>query len=198
MQDPPDALDAAVLVPVKGFAAAKARLAAALGADERAALARRMAEVVVAAAAPLPVAVACDDEGVAEWAEGVGARVIWTPGKGLNGAVQQGFAVLASEVALVVVAHGDLPHARRLDRVVGAAGVTLVPDRHDDGTNVLVVPATAAGFTFAYGPGSFARHRSEAGRLGLATTVLRLPDLQWDVDQPSDLPEPASPLPAST
>lgn len=181
-----------VLVPVKAFSAAKLRLAPALDAPARAALARSMAETVLTAAAPLPVAVACDDRGVAAWAETLGARVVWTPGTGLNGAVQQGFEELTRDHAEVVVAHADLPHARRLDRVVGFAGVTLVPDRHDDGTNVLVVPAEATGFTFAYGAGSFPRHAAEAARVGLATRVLRLPDLQWDVDLPGDLPQPVA------
>jgi 2-phospho-L-lactate guanylyltransferase len=187
-----------VLVPVKAFAAAKVRLAPALDAAGRESLARSMATRVVTAATSigLPVAIACDDEGVKEWASSVGASVVWTPGVGLNGAVQQGFAALvAGGVDEVVIAHGDLPHAAGLERVLdGDAGVaTIVPDRHDDGTNVLVLPASAAGagFTFAYGVGSFARHVAEAERIGLAVRVLRLPELQWDVDTPDDLPTTA-------
>jgi 2-phospho-L-lactate guanylyltransferase len=149
-----------------------------------------MAERVLAAAAPLPVVVACDDRGVADWAEALGASVEWTPGVGLNGAVQQGFASLADAgFDVVVVAHADLPHAAGLDRVaVFPDDVVLVPDRHDDGTNVLAVPTSAAGFTFAYGVGSFARHVAEAERLGRRARVERLPELQWDVDTPDDLP----------
>ena len=41
----------------------------------------------LAAAAPLPAFVACDDERVAEWAEAHGAHVSWGPGLGLNGAI---------------------------------------------------------------------------------------------------------------
>ena len=55
----------AVLIPVKAFADAKVRLEKVLDADARSALARRMAETVVAAAAPLPVTVVCDDDEVA-------------------------------------------------------------------------------------------------------------------------------------
>jgi 2-phospho-L-lactate guanylyltransferase len=180
----------AVLVPVKAFAAAKVRLAPALDAGDREALARSMATQVVVAAASigLPVSVACDDDDVAAWASSVGASVIWTPGLGLNGAVQKGFASLTDDgIDEVVVAHGDLPQAAGFDRVVGggAGVVTLVPDRHDDGTNVLVVPSSD--FTFAYGPGSFARHLAEAERVGLVARVLRLPELMWDVDTPDDL-----------
>ena len=89
----------------------------------------------------------------------------------------------------VVVAHADLPRARRLDHCASTGGITLVPDRHLDGTPVLVVPADA-GFRFAYGPGSYAAHVAEAerlGRLGVAWRSLHDPDLAWDVDDPADL-----------
>ena len=66
------------------------------------------------------------------------------------------------------------------------AGVTLVPDRRDDGTNVICVPADA-GFAFAYGPGSFHRHGAEAIRRGLPLRVVREPLLGHDVDVPADL-----------
>jgi 2-phospho-L-lactate guanylyltransferase len=187
---------AAVLVPVKAFVAAKARLAPALGAAERAELARAMAARVVAAAAPLPVTVVCDDDEVAAWARAAGASVVWAPGRGLNGAVADGVASLAGAgVERVVVAHADLPLATGLAALAAGTGVTIVPDRHRDGTNVLVVPA-ASGFRFAYGPGSCAAHVAEAGRLGLAVTVVESAELGWDVDVPADLAFPA-PAPIS-
>lgn len=178
---------AAVLVPVKAFARAKVRLAPALPADERAALARTMAERVLAAAKGLRTAVVCDDEGVAAWAAAHGAEVVWTPGKGLNGAVTAGVQHLADRgVDRVVVAHADLPMADDLGWVASFDGVTVVPDRHDDGTNVIAVPA-ACGFVFAYGPKSFERHVAEAHRLALPLRIERRADLGWDVDVPADL-----------
>ena len=179
-----------MLMPVKAFTVAKARLASVLDPAARAALAREMADRVLLAAGGLPVTVACDDDEVAAWAEGAGASVAWTPGLGLNGAVTAGVDALAATGARrVVVAHADLPRARDLGVVAAGEGVVAVPDRHDDGTNVLAVP-TGAGFEFAYGPASFARHTAEAARLGLALTVLRPPDLTWDVDVPADLEHP--------
>lgn len=181
----------AVVVPVKDFTRAKVRLAEHLDGDARAALAREMAEIVLAAAAPLPVSVVCDDLAVRTWAESVGAEVIWTPGLGLNGAVQAGVTELARRgVDTVVVAHSDLPLATSLAWVAATAGVTLVPDRRLDGTNVIAVPA-AAGFRFAYGAGSFERHRAEGLRLGLPVRIVRDPRLGWDVDHPADLALPA-------
>lgn len=175
----------AVLMPVKAFSRAKARLAGVLDAAERASLARDMADRVVDATHGLPLTVACDDDEVAAWARGRGAEVCWTAGLDLNESVTAGVASLQG-VDRVVVTHADLPRALDLRPVGALAGVVAVPDRHDEGTNVLAVPVDA-GFTFAYGPGSFARHQAEAERLGLSLTVLRLADLIWDVDVPEDL-----------
>jgi 2-phospho-L-lactate guanylyltransferase len=177
----------AVLVPVKAFADAKLRLAPALPAAERSRLAQTMAAHVLEVARPLPVAVVCDDAAVADWARRQGALVVWEPGRGLNGAVQAGVERLAEAGARhVIVAHGDLPLAGPLAWASRFPGVTLVPDRRDDGTNVASVPADA-GFTFSYGPGSFQRHGAEALRLGLGLRVVREPLLGHDVDVPADL-----------
>jgi len=176
---------AAVVVPVKAFSRAKARLAPALDEAARAELARRMADRVLDAAGSLPVHVACDDDEVAAWARARGASVVWTEGLDLNGSVGAALAVVDADV--VVVAHADLPRASDLTAAVVAEGVALVPDRRHDGTNVLCLP-TGTAFELKYGPGSFARHRAEAARVGLRCAVLELPDLMWDVDEPSDLP----------
>ncbi|MHB1583837.1 MAG: 2-phospho-L-lactate guanylyltransferase [Acidimicrobiales bacterium] len=177
----------AVLVPVKSFGDAKQRLGAALSEEARRLLVRRMAAGVLAAADPLPAAVVCDDIEVADWARHHGALVVWEPGRGLNGAVQAGVEHLAAiGVAYVTVAHADLPHARGLGTLPPFDGVTMQPDRHGDGTNVIRVPADC-GFRFSYGPGSFARHLAECRRLRLPTRVLDVPDLALDIDSPADL-----------
>ncbi len=181
-----------VLIPVKAFDQAKRRLGSTLPEPERISLVRAMATHVVAACAPLPVAVVCDDEDVATWAAGLGASVLWAPGRGLNGAVAAGVQHLARAGARwVTVAHGDLPRARGLGTLPPFEGVTLVPDRRDDGTNVLRLPSLPAveRFRFAYGPGSFRAHRAEATRLGLAVRIIRMPALAYDVDWPADVDE---------
>jgi len=177
----------AVLVPVKAFDQAKHRLGAVLDDPHRQALVRRMAEGVLAAAHPLPAAVVCDDPVVATWAREQGALVVWEPGRGLNGAVEEGIAHLtALGVEVVTVAHGDLPYAAGLGRIPEFDGVTLVPDRRGDGTNVIRLP-TGTGFRFSYGPGSFHRHRAECERIGLSWRVLVDSPLNLDVDVPADL-----------
>ncbi len=180
-----------MLVPIKAFADAKVRLAPALPPEERSALARTMAEQVLRAAQPLPVAVVCDDAEVAAWASGRGATVIAAPGRGLNGAVEAGVAHLGRDgFEKVTVAHADLPMADDLTWPGAFAGVTLVPDRRHDGTNVICVPANGE-FRFSYGPGSLRRHFCEAVRLGLAVQVVEEARLAWDVDTPADLALPA-------
>jgi 2-phospho-L-lactate guanylyltransferase len=178
-----------VLIPVKGFQQAKRRLGTILTDAGRVELVRSMAARVVAASAPLKVAVVCDDVEVADWAAGLGATVMWEPGQGLNGAVRSGVDQLAAAgVEWVIVAHGDLPRAKGLGSLAPFEGVTLVPDRGDDGTNVLRIPV-ACEFQFAYGPGSFRAHRAEATRLGLPVRVHRNPALAYDVDWPADVAE---------
>jgi len=185
----------AVLVPVKAFSRAKLRLAEVLDPAARDELARGMAATVVRAAGDLPTAVVCDDEDVRSWANALAVEVVWTPGLGLNGAVEAGVAHLAGRGARqVIVAHADLPLATDLAWVGRFGGVTLVPDRHGDGTNVASVPATA-GYRFAYGGGSFTRHRAEAARLGLALRIVPDEALGWDVDVPADLDLPNPPTP---
>jgi 2-phospho-L-lactate guanylyltransferase len=178
---------AAVLVPVKAFEQAKLRLAPALTPERRARLARTMAERVVRSAGRLPVAVVCDDREVARWARGLGALVIWEPGRGLNPAVQEGVRRLREAgAAQVVVAAGDLPLASDLSWVTRFSGITIVPDRRHDGTNVIAVTTTRT-FAFSYGPGSFHRHLSEARSHGVAVRVIHSSPLAWDVDVPADL-----------
>jgi 2-phospho-L-lactate guanylyltransferase len=180
-------VNVAVVVPVKAFHDAKHRLAPVLDHDQRAALARDLATRVVHAARGLRVFVVCDDDDVAQWAESVGATVLWRPAKGLDDAAEFGVRSAAElSVDRVIVAHGDLPRARDLTGVGAFDGITLVPDRHDDGTNVLCVPVSAR-FAFAYGPGSFERHLAAAERTGLPVRILRDAALAWDVDVPDDL-----------
>lgn len=174
-------------MPVKAFRVAKLRLAPVLSPGSREALARSMAATVLRAAAPLPVAVVCDNDEVAAWAVEQAAQVVWAPGRGLDGAVSDGVeALVAAGAAQVIVAHADLPLATDLSWVARFPGVTLVPDHRDDGTNVACVPAGTR-FPFAYGPGSFTRHAATAIRLGLSLRVVREPRLGLDVDVPADL-----------
>jgi len=192
--------DRIVLVPVKAFHRAKVRLTPALDPERRRELARSMASHVVRSASPLPVAVVCDDPIVAEWVDEVGARLIWTPGTGLNGAVTEGVRVLgAAGYEQVIIAHGDLPFSTGFDAFTTWPGVTIAPDRHRTGTNVLAV-RTGSGFQFSYGTGSFRRHVREATRLRTGLRIVLSMRLGWDIDLPDDLDglDPSYPIGPST
>lgn len=179
----------AVIVPVKSFAVAKGRLASALGDTEREALARRCAERVVSAAAPSPVYVVCASEDIAGWAGVLGARVVRQVSPGLNGAVHDGWMRARADGAdHILVAHADLPLATSFAHVPVAGAVTLVPDRHGDGTNVLAMPADVD-FVLHYGPGSFVAHLEEVNLRGLPHHVLRDDTLELDLDTADDLLE---------
>ena len=176
----------AVVVPIRSFEGALSRLSEVMDGFRRRELMRLMAERVVDAADGLPIHVATDDAGVAAWARAMGAAVVGAGRPGLSLAVAVAVDRLAGAgIERAVVAHADLALARTL-RPAAGPGMTIVPDRRRDGSNVLCVP-TGAGFRFAYGPGSFKRHVAEAGRLGLAVTVLDDPDLATDIDHPDDL-----------
>jgi 2-phospho-L-lactate/phosphoenolpyruvate guanylyltransferase len=209
-------VEVAVLIPVKDFRQAKARLASAVDPVDRAALARWMADRVLAAA-DRPVFVVCDSDEVATWAQSRGATVLWTPGIGLNAAAADGVtAIAAAGFDHVVVAHSDLPLATDLAGLARRDVVTFVPDVRCDGTNVLALPTSAfadspgtsgpgagtagadgrgatsavPGFRFAYGPGSFQAHRAEVQRLGLASEVHHDSPLRLDVDTVEDMCHP--------
>jgi 2-phospho-L-lactate/phosphoenolpyruvate guanylyltransferase len=189
-------VELAVLIPVKRFRLAKRRLAGLLDDDQRVRLAQWLAARVVAAAGPLPTFVACDDEAVARWADTVGAEVLWTPGLGLNGAVESSRATISGKgFDHLLIAHSDLPLAEGLAALPKPGTITLVPDRAGSGTNVLALPVEAR-IAVCYGAGSFQAHLDQAlaaadRPLRLRVEVRRDPRLALDVDTPDDLAHPA-------
>ena len=181
-----------VVIPVKAFAAAKARLADRLDSDRRATLARLMAEHVISAAAGLDRLVVCDDDDVDAWATALGVTVHRSDGLDLNASVRSAFDhARDAGSSRVLVVHADLPFACDLDRLVDVAAVeaVLAPDRHSDGSNCLSVP-TDVDFRFQYGPSSAAAHTAEAHRVGLVVRTIDDARLAWDVDVPADLDPP--------
>jgi len=178
-----------VVIPVRSFRGAMSRLAPALAPDERAALARDLADRVRAAAGDLPVVIVTGDAEVIAWAEAGGCATCPDPGT-LDGAAAAGQEwTRAAGFDRFVVAHADLPRVASFAAVIGdgaAPVAVVVPDHRDDGTPVLSLP-TAAPFAFAYGPGSAARHIAAARAAGLTVRVLSDPYLGFDVDLAADL-----------
>jgi len=187
----------AVVVPVKSFGAAKQRLAPHLDDGQRADLARFLADRVIRAIVERGVTawVACDDAEVERWARSGGARIAWTPNLGLNGAVAEGVrCAVAAGAEHITVSHADLARPGSVLSVAAAGTVTLVPDRHLDGTNVMAFPADAV-IAPSYGRASFQRHLTAASAAadaaGHRLTVFRSSDLGLDVDTLNDLHHPA-------
>ena len=179
----------AVVIPIKAFEQAKDRLSSVLSADQRILLARTTALGVLESVRGSSVFVVCDNPEVSQWATSHGATVVSQSGTGLNAAVQEGISA-AHEYERVMIVHGDLPLPSRLGQLLGSGvasnTVTIVPDRHRDGTNVLIIPS-GAGFTCHYGAKSFAAHIAEATKLGLVIEIIEDDELALDIDTPDDL-----------
>lgn len=154
-----------------------------------------MATGLVQALADIDVFIACDDPRVRDWAFSLEANVVWGPGLGLNGAIDDGVETIAARgYDHVLISHADIPRASSLQRVARANTITLVPDRQRDGTNVLAFPLSHP-LRAQYGGGSFARHLVAAHVAasqteGLVVEVRDDPDLSLDVDTPDDLTHP--------
>ena len=177
----------AVVVPIRSFTGALSRLRSVLNPQQRRQLMMLMAGRVIAAADSLAVYVASDDAEVAEWAQQRSTEIVRVRRPGLSTAVTAAAKRVASDgFERVVVAHADLALAHSLRPAIGS-GLTIVPDRHGDGTNVMCVPSSA-GFCFSYGVGSFSRHVAHARELGLAVDVVNDARLAVDIDHPEDLP----------
>jgi 2-phospho-L-lactate guanylyltransferase len=186
------------ILPVKRFEIAKSRLREALDPAQRLELAQAMVADVLDTllAAPMldGVVVVTNQESVATAAESAGALVLVDPlESGQNAAAEIGIEHARSGgYERVLLVPGDCPALddetlrALLEAAPPAPSVTIVADRHGDGTNALVLAppdAIAPGF----GPASFARHRERALDAGAAWQVAELPALALDVDTPDDL-----------
>jgi coenzyme F420-0:L-glutamate ligase/2-phospho-L-lactate guanylyltransferase len=186
-----------VVIPAKEFTEAKQRLADALPAAARAALARAMLEDVLAAIAEAPVdrvVVITPDAEVSSVAERWGAVVIReAEAHGHTAAVARGVALCREWGATVLLTvPGDLPcltadEVRRiLDSCGPAPAAVFVPSRSGVGTNaVCLAPPDAVPLRF--GEPSFDDHLTAARARGIEPVVLRLPGAGLDIDRPEDL-----------
>jgi len=182
-----------VIIPVKGPANGKTRLAGVLDEAARARLIGAMLDRVVAAARGARTIHEICLLGTSDFRST--ERVTWLadPGGGLNAALTSALA-RSGDVARLVILHADLPRlmAEDVERLseMPTDTVAIAPDRHGTGTNALSLPMPAAAcFAFTFGICSFARHSTEIQRLGLKRAVIRSPGLARDIDVPDDLPD---------
>lgn len=184
-----------IIVPHRGLAAAKTRLAPVLDDAEREALARRLLDQVlkVAHEACGDVVVISPSEALEPLVSSTGARLVVQRGLGLNDGLDQARReAIADGIGTLLVLHGDLPNlgaddvAALLDAVPLPSGVAIAPDRAGHGTNGLALRPPDA-IPFKFGAGSFAAHRAEAEAAGVPLVEVHRPGLAFDLDTPADL-----------
>jgi len=183
-------------VPVKEFAGAKQRLARLLTTEQRQALAAAMLEDVLAAlvAAPLGgIMVNTVDPLATNLARRYGARVVTNGARdGHTGAVTAMARMLAAEGYDMLTVPGDIPRVTAVEiaAVIEAArpapSVTIVPAHDERGSNaVLCSPPLIMPLRF--GDDSFLPHLASARTLGIEPTIIKVPGIALDIDQPEDV-----------
>jgi 2-phospho-L-lactate guanylyltransferase len=187
------------ILPVKSFGAAKQRLASALGAGSRQALAQAMFSDVLASLRHVPgldaVAVVTADRVAETAALGERVQVLRdTEDAGQSAATLIGIRHAQSRgFQRVLLVPGDTPLLdpsevagllRRADDQ--GLGVVVVPDRHGQGTNALLLTPPDA-IEPSFGPGSRARHVAAARAANVPCAVQELATLMLDVDTGEDL-----------
>lgn len=188
------------VVPVKGLARAKTRLARILPPATRRELVTTMfgevLDVLLGAAGIGPILVVTADPRIAALGERKGALILREArSSGLNSALRRGARHArragASRV-LFIPADVPLTTPAEIARIVSSSPP-------DEGAHALIVPAQLGGGTNAlmlsppdalspnFGEQSFAAHCRQAAERGLATKVVRLGGLGRDIDEPADL-----------
>jgi 2-phospho-L-lactate guanylyltransferase len=186
------------VVPVKDTALAKQRLAAAVPAQFRQALMLAMLEDVLAALAKAPGLagrlLVTTDPAATRLAARYGA-ICMTEGAedGHTGAVAAAARRLAADGANgMLTVPGDIPlvTADEIGRLLvahrPAPSFTIAPSHDEQGSNaVLISPPETVPLRF--GENSFFPHLAAAEAHGIAPTVLHLPGIALDIDNPGDL-----------
>ena len=186
------------VVPVKETAAAKQRLAPVLPAYLRQALALAMLEDVLAALAEVPgldgrLLVTTDPAALHLAARYDCACMAEDADDGHTGAITAAAQRLAREGrGSMLTLPGDIPlvTSAEIGRVIAAhrraPSFTIVPSHDERGSNaILMSPPDAVKLRF--GEDSFFPHLAAAEARGIAPTVLHLPGIALDIDNPADL-----------
>jgi 2-phospho-L-lactate guanylyltransferase len=186
------------LIPIGAIDGAKSRLGAVLDAEERRDLALRLARGTIRAAVAThgideTIVVTPDDE-VRELALREGARPMRQRSRGLNDGLREARdEAIAAGADAVLVLPIDIPHVSPellgplVEKALRASGplVVVVPDRHDRGTNALLL-APPNVIDFCFGGDSKSAHVEAARATGARVELLDGP-LTLDLDTPEDL-----------
>lgn len=187
----------AALIPLRSLHDGKQRLAAVLGAADRARLVQRLFvrtyTALQASGAIDHIAVVSPDPALLEWVRRWDVQPILQPDHGLNPGLEHGRRALLAEHPLtsLLVVLPDLPFVtlheiQAFAAIDRARTVVLATDRAGAGTNALLVHPAAA-LPFCFGVDSYRRHRAAAVARGVQVRDLHAPRLAWDLDTPADL-----------
>ncbi len=186
-----------LVIPVKDTAAAKQRLAAAVPPHLRQVLALAMLEDVLAAA-PAPGLtgrlIVTTDPAAIVLAARYGFGVIADgAGAGHTGAVMAAARRLAREGRpAILTLPGDIPlvTAAEIAQLLAAhrppPSFTIAPSHDEKGSNAIVMSPPDA-VPLRFGDDSFYPHLAAAEARGIRPTILRLPGIALDIDNPADL-----------
>jgi 2-phospho-L-lactate guanylyltransferase len=186
------------IVPVKPFLLGKSRLAGTLSGEERSLFNRMMLEHTLGVLRDSPevdqTLVVSRDPEVLAVAREFGVRTLLEHGTShLNMALMRATAVAkAFAIRGILVLPADLPLVApedikvMVDTVKEDRLITIAPDRHDDGTNALLIFPTGL-IPFEFGPQSFHKHCAHAKQIGARLEIVRRISLGLDLDRPDDL-----------
>lgn len=186
------------IVPVKPLRRGKSRLADVLSEEERTRLNRLFLEHILQVLNQTPgigqkLVVSRDPAALAIAREFTARTLLEDGSQQLNLALERATLVAKTYGANgVLILPADIPLATSedLQKVLTTAkrhpSVTIVPDRHENGTNALLVVPPGA-IKYQYGPGSFHTHCELARQNGLNLQILHSTNLGLDLDTPADL-----------
>ncbi len=197
------------IIPVKPLKYSKSRLAHILSTEERAELTSNILKRTLGVVNEAPLIsrtlVVSRDTAVLKVARQIGASTYGeTEKQDLNLALTRAAHIaIAQKADGILILPADLPFITSKDivAIIETAGanhqygsngysfkrrtMVICSDHNNDGTNALLV-SPPTGFNFQYGPGSFTKHLAEAEHLGMNSTTLSRPNIEFDLDTEED------------
>jgi len=180
-----------ILIPAKAFACGKSRLAPVLDASARAKLCEDLLLATLKVSVAIaPTTVVTSDPRISALALRYGAQcLLEVAQENLNISLSWAREKI-SPIDDVLIMPIDLPYLSRqslIKFVARTSGLTIVPDRHQCGTNLLFLPKQIVQkFCFAFGENSAQAHQREGVRLGVEAKLISLPEAEFDLDSPAD------------
>jgi 2-phospho-L-lactate guanylyltransferase len=185
-----------IVIPYRGPAGAKTRLAGAVSDAARQQISRAMFQHVLNVACTTVgarrVLVVTASHTASAIARRAGACVLRERQSGLNAAVAQACASLRNRGATTAaIVAADLPllnpaNLIALNKRASEGCIGIAPDRAGTGTNAIALPLGAP-FAFRFGTDSFRQHCDQLREGVLAVRAIRQPELAADVDVAGDL-----------